>query len=105
MNDSSAGRSKSEGRILVLEPDESLVLSILSTLRGAVPAAVVELARNLEEAHRIALSNRPDLFVLDMAEAADLGRDFLIDLRTSHPEARAIVLTAGHLAWQREQVA
>ena len=105
MNDSSAGSSKSEGRILVLEPDESLVLSILSTLRGAVPAAVVALARNLEEAHRIALSNRPDLFVLDMAAAADLGWDFLIDLRTSHPEARAIVLTAGHLAWQREQVA
>ncbi len=105
VNDSSARSSKSHGRILVLEPDESLVLSILNTLHEAVPAAVLELAGNLEEAHRIALSNRPDLFVLDMAAAPDLGRDFLIDLHTSHPEARAIVLTAGHLAWQREQAA
>ena len=103
--DSSAGSSKSEARILVLEPDESLVLSVLNALHDAAPAAVLEVARNLEEAHRIVLSHRPDLFVLDMDAAHDLGQDFLIDLRTSHPEARAIVLTAVHLAWQREQAA
>lgn len=105
MNDSSVGSSKGESRILVLEPDESLVSSILSALHEAAPAAVVEVARNLEEAHRIVLSDRPDLFVLDMDAADDLGQDFLIDLRTSHPEARAIILTAVHLAWQREQAA
>ena len=104
MNDSSAGSSKSEGRILVLEPDKSLVSSILSALHEAAPAAVLKVARNLEEAHRVVLSDRPDLFVLDMDAAHDLGQDFLIDLRTSHPEARAIVLTAVHLAW-REQAA
>ena len=103
--DSSAGSSKSEARILVLEPDESLVVSVLNALHEAAPAAVLEVARNLEEAHRIVLSHRPDLFVLDMDAAHDLGQDFLIDLRTSHPEARAIVLTAVHLAWQREQAA
>jgi DNA-binding response OmpR family regulator len=105
VNDSSAGSSKSAGCILVLEPDESLVSSILAALHEAAPAAVLEVARNLEEAHRIVLSNRPDLFVLDMDAAHDLGPDFLIDLRTSHPEARAIVLTAVHLAWQRKQAA
>ena len=105
VNDSSAGSSKSEARILVLEPDESLVSLILSALHEAAPAAELEVARNLEEAHRIVLSDRPDLFVLDMDAAHDLGQDFLIDLRTSHPEARAIVLTAVHLAWQREQAA
>jgi DNA-binding response OmpR family regulator len=103
--DSSAGSRKSEARILVLEPDESLVVSVLNALHDAAPAAVLEVARNLEEAHRIVLSHRPDLFVLDMDAAPDLGQDFLIDLRTSHPEARAIVLTAMHLAWQREQAA
>jgi DNA-binding response OmpR family regulator len=103
--DSSAGTGKSEARILVLEPDESLVLSVLNALHDAAPAAVLEVARNLEEAHRIVLSHRPDLFVLDMDAAHDLGQDFLIDLRTSHPEARAIVLTAVHLAMQREQAA
>ena len=105
MNDSSSGSSKSEGRILVFEPDESLVSSILNALHEAAPGAVLEVARNLEEAHRIVLSDQPDLFVLDMDAAHDLGQDFLIDLRTSHPEARALVLTAGHLAWQREQAA
>ncbi|MGB9156397.1 MAG: response regulator, partial [Chthoniobacterales bacterium] len=105
MNDFSAGSSKSEGCVLVLEPDESLVSAILAALHEAAPAAVLEIARNLEEAHRIVLSNRPDLFVLDMDAAHDLGPDFLIDLRTSHPEARAIVLTAVHLAWQRKQAA
>ena len=105
MNDSSSGSSKSEGRILVFEPDESLVSSILNALHEAAPGAVLEVARNLEEAHRIVLSDQPDLFVLDMDAAHDLGQDFLIDLRTSHPEARALVLTAKHLAWQREQAA
>ncbi|MFL6579806.1 MAG: response regulator, partial [Burkholderiales bacterium] len=105
MNNSSAETSKSEGRILVVEPDESLVSSILTALHEAAPAAVLEVARNLEEAHRIILSDRPDLFVLDMDAAHDLGPDFLIDLRTSHPEARAIVLTAVHLASQRQQAA
>ena len=55
VNDSSAGSSKREGCILVLEPDESLVSSILSALHEAAPAAVLEVARNLEEAHRIVL--------------------------------------------------
>jgi CheY-like chemotaxis protein len=105
MNDSLAERSKSEARILVLEPDESLVSSILSALHEAAPAAVLEVARNLDEAHRMVLRDRPDLFVIDMDAAHDLGQDFLIDLRTSHPQARAIVLTAVHLAWQREQAA
>jgi len=71
VNDSFAGISKNEGLILVLEPAESLVASILSALREAAPAAVVEVARNLKEAHRIVLSDRPDLFVLDMDAAHD----------------------------------
>ena len=35
----------------------------------------------------------------------DLGQEFLYDLRTSHPNARAIILTAVHLAAHREQAA
>jgi DNA-binding response OmpR family regulator len=105
VNNSSVETSKSEGRILVVEPDESLVSAILTALHEAAPTAVLEVARNLEEAHRVILSDRPDLFVLDMDAAHDLGPDFLIDLRTSHPEARAIVLTAVHLASQRQQAA
>ena len=51
------------------------------------------------------LSARPDLFVLDVDAVPDLGQEFLYDLRTSHPNARAIVLTGAHFAAHREQAA
>ena len=47
---------------------------------------------------------RPSLFVLDVDAAYDMGQEFIYDLRTSHPNARAIILTAIHLATQREQM-
>ncbi len=97
--------SKSQGRILVLEPDDSLGSSILSALHEAAPEAVVDLARNLEDAHRLVVSDPPDLFVLDLDATKELGHDFLLDLRTSHSNARAIILSAVHLDSQREQVA
>jgi DNA-binding response OmpR family regulator len=93
------------GRILVLEPEEDLASKILAALREAAPSAQVDLARNLEEAQFLVMNDRPDLFVLDVDAAPDLGQDFLYDLRTSHPNARAIVLTGVHLAAHREQAA
>jgi DNA-binding response OmpR family regulator len=102
---SRAESSKPEGRILVLEPEDELGSTILSALHEAAPEAVVDLARNLEDAHRLVVSDPPDLFVLDLDGAKELGHDFLLDLRTSHPNARAIVLSAVHLESQREQVA
>ncbi len=89
----------------MLEPDDSLGSTILSALHEAAPDAVVDLARNLEDAHRLVVSDRPDLFVLDLDGAKDLGNDFLLDLRTSHANARAIVLSDVRLDSQREQVA
>src|SRR5204862_6408169 len=57
------------------------------------------------QAHEIILRAKPDLFVLDIDAVPDIGQEFLYDLRTSHPNARAIVLTGGHLASHQEQVA
>lgn len=93
------------GRVLVLEPEENLASKILAALREAAPSAHVDLARNLEEAQRLVMNDRPDLFVLDVDAVPDLSQDFLYDLRTSHPNARAIVLTGVHLAAHREQAA
>ena len=93
------------GRILVIEPEKGLASKILAALREAAPSAQVDLARNLEEAQRLVMNDRPDLFVLDVDAVPDLGQDFLYDLRTSHPNARAIVLTGVHLAAHREQAA
>jgi DNA-binding response OmpR family regulator len=93
------------GRVLVLAPDENLASSILGALREAAPRAAVDVAHSLEEAQNIVVHQRPDLFVLDVDATYDLGQEFLYDLRTSHPNARAIVLTAVHLASQRERAA
>src|ERR1700730_12584692 len=97
-------KSKQVTRILVLEPDEQLASAITSALQQAAPDALVELTHSLEEAQKIVLGVKPDLFILDVDATHDLGQDFLYDLRTSHANARAIILTGAHLPEQREHV-
>src|SRR5437899_3408999 len=97
-------KKKQSTRILVLAPDEELGFAILNVLKEAAPDALVEMTRSLEEAQKIVLGVKPELFVLDVDATPDLGQDFLYDLRTSHPNARAIILTGAHLPEQREQV-
>ena len=88
-----------------MEPEEQIASAVVSSLHQAAPDALLEMAHTLEEAQQLVLGVKPELFVLDMDAAHDLGQDFLYDLRTSHPNARAIVLTGVHLPEQREQVA
>src|SRR5437667_9320336 len=96
---------KRSARILVLEPDEQLGSGILEDLQAAAPGTLVEMTRSLEQAQQLVLGVNPKLIVLDVDAISDLGQDFLYDLRTSHPNARAIILTGVHLPEQREQVA
>ena len=93
------------GRILVLEPDLALAENIRAALAEAAPSAQVDVAPTLEQAQGLILSAKPDLFVLDADAVPDVGQEFLYDLRTSHPNARAIVLTGTHFAAHREQAA
>ena len=93
------------GRVLVLAPDGNLAAAIRAALHEAAPTAHVDIAHSLEEAQHVVVNQKPDLFVLDVDATYDLGQEFLYDLRTSHPNARAIVLTAVHLAAQRERAA
>lgn len=97
-------KSKQTARILVLEPDEELASAVADALKQAAPNALVEMTNSLEEAQHVVLGVNPQLFVLDMDAADDLGQDFLYDLRTSHPNARAIILTGAHLPEHRERV-
>jgi DNA-binding response OmpR family regulator len=101
----SKSSSTQAGQVLVLEADERLVSAISAALQEAAPGAQVDIVRNLEEAQRLVLGAKPDLFVLDIDATYDLGHEFLYDLRTSHPNARAIILTGVQLAAQREQAA
>src|SRR5256714_10896650 len=92
------------GRVLLLEPDRELAEKFHAALSEAAPAAEVDVAPTLAQAHGIIVNAKPDLFVLDAEAVPDLGPEFLYDLRTSHPNARAIVLT-GHVAAHREKAA
>src|SRR5215212_1815797 len=101
----SAAETLQGGRVLVLEPDLALAENIRAALEEAAPAAEVDVAPTLEQAQGVILNAKPDLFVLDADAVPDLGQEFLYDLRTSHPNARAIVLTGTHFAAHREQAA
>lgn len=94
-----------EARILVLEPESHLASSIVDALREGAGNAIIDVAYSVEDAQRMAGGAKPDLFVLDVDAIYDLGQEFLYDLRTSHPDARAIILTGAHLAAARERVA
>src|SRR6185312_12217885 len=83
--------AKSEERILVLEPDESLLSSILSVLHEVAPEAVVDVAHDMHEALRLTSSEPVELFVLDLDHASDSAP--LRDLQASYPKAHAIFLT------------
>lgn len=96
-------KSKQNARILVLEPEEQLGEAIMNVLGEAAPDAFVEMTRSLEQAQQVVLGVKPELFILDVDGIPDLAQDFLYDLRTSHPAARAIVLTGAHVPEQREQ--
>src|SRR3979409_688449 len=107
MNETShyADETAPGGRVLVLEPDLDLAEKIRAALNEAAPAAEVDVAPTLGQAQDIILRAKPDLFVLDIDAVPDLSQEFLYDLRTSHPNARPIVLTGGHFAVHQEEPA
>jgi len=78
---------------------------IRAALHEAAPSAEVDVAPTLGQAQDLILNAKPDLFVLDVDTLPDVSQEFLYDLRTSHPNARAIVLTGGHFAAHQEQAA
>src|SRR5262249_34209877 len=91
--------------VLVLEPDGRIAAEIVSALAEAAPEVKVAVASSLGEAQQLVIEQKPALFVLDVDTSYDMAQEFIYDLRTSHPNARAIILTAIHFSAQRDQVA
>jgi DNA-binding response OmpR family regulator len=89
---SPARKRNSEERFLVLESDERLLSSILSGLRQVAPETVVGVARDVDEADRIAADDPVALFILDLDATSE--PDVVRDLRARHPKAQAIVLAS-----------
>src|SRR5207244_12483253 len=94
-------KSKKSTRILVLEPDEQLASAIISSLQEGAPDALVEMTHSLEEAQQLAQGVKRELVVLDVDGAPGLGEDFFLDVRSSHANARGIVLRGGGVSVQR----
>jgi len=101
----SAATPSSRLEVLILEPDEKVAAEIISALDEAAPGTKAIVAASLGEAQQLVFDQKPALFVLDVDATYDLAQEFIYDLRTSHPDARAIILTAIHFTAQREQVA
>ncbi len=105
VNQASASPSTPRLQVLILEPDENLAAEILAAVEEAAPGTIAVRAASLGEAQQLVVDQKPALFVLDVDATYDLAQEFIYDLRTSHPDARAIILTAIHFAAHREQVA
>ena len=84
--------------VLVLEPDEKVAAEIISAVDEARPGTKAAIASSLGEAQQLVVDQKPALFVLDVDATYDLGQEFIYDLRTSHPNARAIILTCSRCA-------
>ncbi len=80
-------------------------MEIISAFEEAAPGTRARVARSLGEAQHLVVDQKPLLFVLDVDATYDMAQEFIYDLRTSHPNARAIILTAIHFTAHREQIA
>ncbi|MGI8432454.1 MAG: response regulator [Chthoniobacterales bacterium] len=100
-----AAATPSAFQVLILEPDEKLSAEIVAALKAAVPGTSSAVARSVSEAQHLVVAQKPELFVLDVDAGYDSAQEFVYDLRTSHPKARAIILTATHFTAQRDHVA
>lgn len=92
-------------QVLILAPDAKLSAEIVSALTEAKPGTSGAIATSVEEAQQLVIDQKPELFVLDVDDNYDPAQEFIYDLRTSHPDARAIILTGSHFTAQRDQVA
>ena len=91
-------------QVLSLEPDEKLSAEIVAALEEAVRGTSSAVARSVSEAQHLVVAQKPELFVLDVDAGYDAAQEFIYDLRTSHPKARAIILTTTHFTAQRDHV-
>lgn len=91
--------------IMIVEDNESLVVVLSAVLKDLLPDHKLLPARTIEEAQTLACEYPADLFILDVNLPDGTGLDFLCDVKTTHPDARALVMTAAPLPEYREQAA
>ncbi len=96
----------SASSILLLEDNDVLMTILTDLLGGALPGCVLLTAASIAEAHTRLIEAAPGipaLFVLDVNLPDGTGLDFLCDVRMTHPDARALVMTAAPLPSYRDR--
>lgn len=89
--------------VLVLEDCPVTALTIERAFETALPHIRTVRARTVEEAQLLACDLPIDLFLVDVQLPDGNGLDFLCDITTTHPGARAIVMTAAPLPEYRKE--
>lgn len=83
-------------RILVIDDQPVVRVGIRAVLQSNTSMSVVGEAANREEGLALALSEQPDVILLDLNLGNDNGLDMLPELRRAAPEARMLILTGLH---------
>ncbi len=89
--------------ILILEDSASTAGMVEAAIRAVMqPEVAIYHAPNLTEGHRLAEAIPFDFMILDIHLPEGTGLDFLCDVRMTHPDAIAVVMTAVPLPAYRE---
>ncbi|MDZ4308179.1 PAS domain S-box protein, partial [Allopontixanthobacter sp.] len=89
-----AGQEKLR-HVLVLEDEPLIRMTLVETLNG-LGCKTFE-AKSLKEARQLFLENEFDVVLSDLSLPDGLATEFLLDLVTSHPDIKIIVVTGGLL--------
>jgi DNA-binding response OmpR family regulator len=84
--------SLSKRSIVLIEEYDALSAAIGAALRKFAPEHAISVASSLNEAEALATKSHPELFVIDADPPWAGVTDFLEKLRTTHPNARALVI-------------
>jgi two-component system KDP operon response regulator KdpE len=101
------GDGPASTRILHVEDEElnrRLLRAVLERAADSrLRSAVIDEAPDIESARRFLSSNVPDLVVLDVRLPDGNGLVFMGEIRSSHPSARVVVMSASVLASERAE--
>jgi len=82
---------------MIVEDNEGFALVLCELLNQSIPEMKTLVARTIEEGQTLASEFVFQLFIIDINLPDGNGFDFLCDLRTVQPEAKALIMTAAPL--------
>ena len=90
----SSSRTALQPGVILLEEYDALAAAIGAALRKFAPQHVCSAAKSLSQAEKAAGQLKPELFVIDADPPWSGVTDFLEEMRSALPEARALVIGA-----------